>query len=301
MRPAFSSTGQAGAFALLLLVSLLLPVMMGSSLMSAREQVYASLWSANGDYQFIEQEIFHEKSDLDILFIGSSHIACGIDTPYVEEQLSRRQGHPAKVRSFVWGGAGSDHLYFIARDLLERRKVKVLVFDGDYNPQNQPQNYAPRWFCFGDRSGNLEGLSWRLKVIFYFGAVMGMPRSIFSLLNQPLPADEESNKRTHWAISTRTLNPMDRLGSIPSLLGFAEDPSLEHGPFSKFKPRTNVQASSARVYAPATKANFDFSGPDLPPLQLNFFRKLGRLAQQHDCKLVMIHVPVLDERYSDVI
>ena len=64
MRPAFSSTRQAGMFALLLLVLLLLPLAMPKSLLPPRREVYSSLPWGYGGYPYISEQIFDEKGDL---------------------------------------------------------------------------------------------------------------------------------------------------------------------------------------------------------------------------------------------
>jgi hypothetical protein len=95
MRPAFSSSRQAAAFALLLLALLLAPALAGKRFLPPRAEIYSSIWWASGDYPFFYHQIFQEKEPVDILFIGASHIHTAFDTPYVQEQLSRRLGRPA--------------------------------------------------------------------------------------------------------------------------------------------------------------------------------------------------------------
>ena len=69
MSPPFSSTRQAGAFALLLLLILLLPGVMGKSCLPPREEIYSSLpWGA-GAYPYLEDQIFNQKEDIDIAFM----------------------------------------------------------------------------------------------------------------------------------------------------------------------------------------------------------------------------------------
>src|SRR5580704_2838252 len=128
MRTAFSSTKQAAAFALLLLLVFALPVVMGKNLLPSREQAYSILGWGLGPYPWIQNQIFEETNAIDIAFMGSSHILCGIDTPYVQQQLSEKTGSNAVVLTIGWGGPGYDGLYLVEKDLLEHRKVKLLVF-----------------------------------------------------------------------------------------------------------------------------------------------------------------------------
>src|SRR5580658_9208575 len=103
MRPAFSSTRQAAAFALLLLVLLLAPALAGKKFLPPRSEIYSSIWWASGDYPFFYHQIFDEKSDVDILFIGASHIHTAFNTPDVQDQLGKALGRPAVARTFGWG------------------------------------------------------------------------------------------------------------------------------------------------------------------------------------------------------
>ena len=43
----------------------------------------------NGPYPWIRNQIFEETNDIDIAFMGSSHILHAMDTPYVQAQIER--------------------------------------------------------------------------------------------------------------------------------------------------------------------------------------------------------------------
>ncbi len=93
MRPAFASTRQAGAFAFLVLVLLLLPVLVTKSLLPPRQELYAFMgWETTGPHPYHSRLIFEEKEDIDIAIVGSSEILYGIDAPYVQEALSKKLG-----------------------------------------------------------------------------------------------------------------------------------------------------------------------------------------------------------------
>src|SRR4051812_4612253 len=111
MRPAFSSLRRAAAFSALILATLLLPAFLGKSLLPDRRHVYSSIAWSFGGFPYIEQQLFEEKGDIDIAFVSGSMMFEGIDTPYVQEQLSQRLGRPAVVRSLCWNWQGTDALY----------------------------------------------------------------------------------------------------------------------------------------------------------------------------------------------
>jgi len=62
MQPAFASTRQAAAFALLLLVLLLLPVLLTKSHLPPRGEIYGwSGWDSTGPHPYHHQLIFEER------------------------------------------------------------------------------------------------------------------------------------------------------------------------------------------------------------------------------------------------
>lgn len=307
MRPAFASTRQAAAFALLLLVLLLLPAIVGPGRLPSREEIYSSFWWANGPFPYIHQQIFEEKGDIDIAFVGSSHMLHGIDTPYVQEQLSKKLGRPAVVRSICWGGAGFDALYVITQDLLQHRKVHMLVFYDEYNSgaphANEANALAPRWFRYGDNAEALSGLPIRFRPSYYWAAIIGMPRNLLSLIRSNIPVDLISEKKNYLETAYKAPNPVTRLGSISAHLGFGPDPapSSANAAFVDFAPPMDTLSSDVAIYSPATQSMFQFSGPSTPPLPLHFARKFAKLAQEHGAGLVLLHVPTFSERRDPVI
>jgi len=127
MRPAFSSPRQAAAFALLLAVLLVLPALVARTGWLKRRDVYPAIAWKYGPFPWIQQKIFAETRDADMVFLGSSHIWSAINTPYVQQRLSAQLGREAEVFTLGWPWAGFDASYVIARDLLDHRRVHTLV------------------------------------------------------------------------------------------------------------------------------------------------------------------------------
>lgn len=299
MRPAFSSTSQAAAFALLLLGLLLAPALAGKRFLPPREEIYSSIYWPSGDFPYIDGQIFQQPGNMDIVFTGASHIWAAFDTPSVQEQLSKQLGRPATVRTFAWGGAGFDEIYFVAQDLLEHRQVRMLVLDDDCNETSEPHTLMPHMFRFGDNADVLDGLPSATKAAYYLASVAGMPRNLVNLTRANLPAD--LNATNYWESRSRAKNFANTLGAFTAQIGFRENPNAGPAPFSIYTPNTAVQPSNVCVYSPDTKTNFVFASKPLPLLQLHFAQKLATLVQEHGCKLVIIHVPTYDERRSAVI
>jgi hypothetical protein len=295
MAPAFSSTKQAAAFSLLLLVLLLLPAVFKKNWLPPREEIYSSLKWGSGPFPFLQQQIFEEKGDIDIAFIGSSHIWCGIETPYVQKELSKKLERQAVVRSICWGGAGFDALYFFSKDLLEHRKVHLLVFYDEFVGRRGPQLLSVRWFRFGENAEELAGLPVEAKVPFYFAAILGMPRNLLSLIRTNLLTNVFPERKTSLETIFRTPNPAARLGSLAPQIGFNPDPNALNLNFVDYTPQLKAQPSDVCIYSPASKEAFQFSGPPTTPWQLAFARKFAQLARNHQAKLVILHFPTTDE------
>jgi hypothetical protein len=240
MRPAFSSSRQAAAFALLLLALLLAPALARKRFLPPRKEIYSSIWWASGDYPFFYHEIFQAKEPIDILFIGASHIHTAFDTPYVQEQLSNKLARPAVARTFGWGWPGYDNLYFVTRDLLATRQVRMLVFDDLYNLSDRPHILAPHMFRFGDDADVLDGLPFRAKMSYYFAAVVGMPHNLLGLIRTNFAPNLHPDKPTHFEIHDRALNPVTQLGALTGLIGYSPNflaDYYEHGPFVEYTPQ----------------------------------------------------------------
>ena len=296
MRPAFSTTRSAGALALLLLVLLALPVVVRNNWLPPREQSYAALGWGSGPYPWIQNQVFQEKSDIDILLIGSSHILHCLDARWVEGELSRKLGRPAVVRVIGWGGAGYEAPYFIIRDLLENRKVHLLVFYNESNIPKVKNDKSPEWFRFSDGKKTLHGLPLTEKAYFYFAALVGMPRNLLALLRSNLPAELHGAKPNFWEEHYASKNLADNLGSTASELGYDAKADVNHAvPFVPYAPKTTASPGDAVVYSESTKDKFQFSPEPLWPLQVHFAKLFISKARENGCRLVMLHIPTVKD------
>lgn len=294
MRPAFSSTKQAAAFALLLLVMLLSPVLAGKRFLPPREQAYATQGWGNGPYPWIRNQIFEETNDIDIAFMGSSHILQAAYTPYVQAQLSEKLGRPAVVRTIAWGGAGYDGLYFIAQDLMAHRKVRMLVFYDENNARTARNSTAVAWFRFGENEPALGGLSLRDQSLFYLASLVGMPRNLLALFRPNIPTPLVSNPPNYWEQHYGSASVVKLLGCTCSELGFNYDTlSDSFTAFTPFTPHTGATPADTEIYSSTGKNDFEFGKTLLPAWQIHFARKLADLARTSQCKLVMLNIPML--------
>ena len=303
MRPAFSSTKSAAAFAFLLLLILLSPVLAGKKLLPPREQAYAVQGWGNGPYPWIRHEIFEETNAIDIAFVGSSHMMKGINTPQVQAALSEKLGHPAVVRTVAWGGAGFDGLYFITQDLLAHRRVRMLVFY-DENPGGGLRNSAATaWFRFGDNVASLKDLPLADKGLFYLASLIGMPRNLLSLIRPNMPAELFSNHPGYIKPADMAFSDApNRQGAVATPLGFNSNPVIpDYAPFVHYQPPATNYAVPAIYSALNPSRDFEFSIAPLPVWQVHFAHQFALLAEKHGCKLVMLHIPTLENVREAVI
>ena len=291
MRPAFDSTKQVAAFALLLLLLLAGPWLAGKSFLPEREQIYSSTSWQFGSYPFLDQHIFHEQGDIDIAFMGSSHAWYGINTPVLQKELSRQTGREATVLTLCWFWPGNDALYFIVKDLLAHRRVKMLVFcDEQPDDTSRPQGLAKCWYRFGDGAEDIAGLPLPDRASYYASAMLGLPRNLLSLMRTNLPLDANTLQEDFYMAHYRAANPATRLGSLA--IPYDVDTPAH---FERFQPVTGATPADVCVYSPQNRTSFVFKGPSVKPRQLYFLRKLVALAQQHGVRLVMLHVPSMNE------
>jgi hypothetical protein len=302
MRPAFSSTRQAAAFVLLLLLLLLSPVLVGRTFLPPRAEAYATLGWGSGPYPWIRHEIFEETNDIDIAFMGSSHILHAVDTPYVQAKLGEKLGRPAVVRTIAWGGAGYDALFFIVQDLLAHRKVRVLVFYDEANAPGYRNPAAVCWFRLGENAPALKGLSLRDQSLYYLASIIGMPRNLLTLVRSNLPAPLVSDPPNYWERHYGSASIVKLLGATRSELGFNYDPlSDSFTPFTPFKPLTAATPANTEIYSPEHRNDFSFGRKPLPAWQFHFCQKLAELARTNNCKLAMLTIPVLADAPDKII
>ena len=287
MRPAFDSPGQAIAFSVLLALVLLSPILAVRKILPPRAAAYTFEDWRTGTYPWIYHQIFEQTNDFDMVFMGSSHLGWAIETPAVQRTLSAKLGREAMVNTLCWGGGGYDALYYIAQDLLDHHRVKMLVF---YDQNCGPNHYDPMpfWFRFGDNADDLSGLTPLDWAHYYAGSIMGMPRNILSLCRPSLPGD--INAPNVYKSLYNSPNPATQLGAVSQRV---TDDSKR--PYISFTPQNGVKSTETLIYSDATKTNFLFSPAPLPKVQAHFARKFLELARGHGCKLVLVHIPVLAE------
>jgi hypothetical protein len=210
--------------------------------------------------------------------VGSSHINSAIDPAYVQQKLSEHLGHPANVVSLCWGGPGLDFNYFVTRDLLERRKVRLIVFYDDLG-RDAPAEQIWRIISWSDARAALAGLPWSKQLAYYYGGIFSLPRAIFNRLVPVQAANLSATEKR--AIQQMEFHPPDAWLNLPA-------PAKPDG-----APSITARPEQVLIYGPASAAPFDFSGPEAAPLQVYFARKFLDVAQKSGSSLACLSIPVL--------
>jgi hypothetical protein len=159
---------------------------------------------------------------------------------------------------------------------------------------------APRWFRFGEDGGVLGGLPFRYQAVYYYAAVIGMPRNVLELLVSNLPNNPNSQMTGPFA-RLHAANPENTLGCIGAHLCLATYEDHNYTNYAPYVPRNDVMPSDLCIFSPATATNFLFSKRPIPITQIYFAKQFALLAKTHGCNLVALHMPLFAERTSPVI
>lgn len=287
MRPAFSGVRYAAAFAVLVLVLLVAPVIVSALGVLDRSAVYPTMPVGTGPASHIQRQIFEETGDLDMVFVGSSLMWSAIDAPYVQQALSAELGREAAVTvlASVWPGLDRDYAYL--RDLLARRRVglAVIQFPNRNRPtrdpgaivnrvSDQPHVQSYRFYRFGEFPRVDEALDLKYRAALYAEAVLGVPRHVLAMLrpDQLTPAPVEAT-----------------LGARLQPLGF-------YGArYEEFRPAPPDFQPEEMIYSSAAASKYQFFDEPLPPYQRHFARLIAALLEEHDVPAVVLHIPQANE------
>jgi hypothetical protein len=271
--PPFQTRAQAIAFAAVLALALSAPLALHALGGPSRAALYASLPSEAGPMAFIHREIFVETRDVDVLFVGASHLFAGVDAPHVQRALSRALGREAVVLSFGVNWRGEDMHYVLVRDLLRRRRLHTLVLamPRASDRESAPHPLADHWLTLDDPRVT-RGLPVTQRLQVYAANVLGTPRRVLSLVRPDRLAESPPYAAT--------------LGAGLFERGFADRP------FRPSSAEPPVIAARTLILSPATAHRFRFLDVPLTPYQAHFIRALVELVRERGIHLAVLSIPV---------
>jgi len=277
MRPALRSDTSALCLASLLALILLLPVLLLWGGLPPRSEAYKSMSTASATVGTVIQAIYQSPPEGDIVFLGSSLVSAGISQSTVSLALSEHLHRDVSVQVLAVNWPGLDVQYFMLRDYLNAHKAHLLVWnlpEPHSRAYEYPQIQAYRWMRFGEYSDALRGLPINYRLALYGEAVIGAPRQFLSVLRPNLIRDEGT------AIDPK----LARSGYLGAQ--FIQDNSLPKSPAN--------EAMLVSLNSP----DIAVKGPAPGPYQMHFAKLIVKLAKQHNCRVVLLHIP-LDAEFND--
>ncbi len=282
LRPAFSSFARASYFLVFLVFILLLPEMITWSGLINRRHSYAIMTENHGAYSFVANEIFDNDEDIDILFLGSSVLFAGVDTPQVQQALNRQSGRPARVVTFGHYFNSMDVLYAQLQDVLQRKKVRMVVVSIPRMPfTDGPSTTGCRFLRYADVEDIFFEVPLKYKASLYACGILRAPRDLLSIVRQ----NRDSLSPSSFA---------QNRGAAKAEIGIGRDPRT----FSRFTPVSPTIPGSDMIYSPRTKDQFDFTKDEIPFYQNLFLEKLVETCGQEQIPLVILNIPQHTERHS---
>ena len=282
--PPFRSPRGAAAFCAAVALAFALPALFSALGLYSRRDAYLEMPAGDGGFPYIVKEALDERSDVDILLLGESTLWLGVDTPYVEQALSREEGRQAKVLTYGHNWRGIDLDYALLRDTLAHRRVKLLALavPSVEEPQDGPHHYAYHFLPYGEDPAMVAGLALQYRIGLYATSVIGAPRHLLSLARKNVEYE-------HFTEATRGAH------LVPD--GFYGAPFQ---PFDRDPPPMPVD-SLIREKSPES---FAIGTAPISDYQANFVRLIAGLLREHGVRLVTFHVPhwswrarpVVDER-----
>lgn len=281
VEPAFGSRSQAMCFLLLVSTLLALPVLIDRSGLVTRERSYEMIAEHEGGYSYMKKEIFENSGDIDVLFLGSSVLWNGLDTRQFQRSLSDSLGREATVMTFGFNFNGLDTSYAILRDLLERRRVHLVVFTvSRIRFHDGPSTLAYRFLRYSDHPEVVADMPLSSKFSLYACNVLRSPHDILLMLRP------DRSRPPAFA---------DGFGSNIESLGMARDPDA----FVPFAPPRPTIAPVAATYSADTQDNFKFTNDYPTPHQDLYLHHLVKLLDEKRTPLAIINIPLYEERSND--
>ncbi len=283
--PAFASARTAVGFVGLLLALLALPWGLAALGVPSREQLWRGVDDDSGPIAWVWQQVFRERSDLDVVFVGASLMGAGVDTPRVEAALSRELGREAAVVTLAVNWRTEDRVHLILEELLRRRKVGLVV-------ASMPKpTHARRWPGMSHEIGH-----WTTRLDAGTPLVRGMPL-----------ADRVGLAAAHvltgprsllYALRPGRLSPSPEaanLGASLAPLGFTRagsgDPQ-RYRPVAADPPRF----TAGEIVQEAPGGVLRISELEPSAYQRHCIRETLALLARHEVPLAVLHLPGWPER-----
>lgn len=279
----FATTRQAVGFAFLVLFFLLLPLVLAVFEVPSREEVYAG--SRHTIDLFHYRELFEKKTDVDIAVIGLSTLWVGLDSSYLEDQLGMKLGRKAAVFTMGANNVGEDLVYLLVKDLLEHRRVKMVILAPPPRRQQNPHPDIHRVLQYGIHKDSWEGLPLLEKARFYALCVLGAPRQALGAIRPDIMRGikpELALANGTWIRSVGWQGIKDNHFTEKKVAPILAD------------PREFIH------YGGRDEGDISFTN-EMSPYQEYFFRKTIDLLRSNGVKVALLYLPLYNDRTNKTI
>ncbi len=204
---AFRSLGDAVLFLCLSMAVLASPFFL-EALHLDHDRLLQLSTTDNADLEFWRQQLYHEKSPLDWVFIGPCTVWWHIHPDVIEAEVKRATGHDIRALNLGYNHFSAEVSALLSEELLNHRQVKNIVLstprfnDGEHFPH--PDSHY--WWLHGEDRKIVTGLSFTEQFKLYSATVMGSLRHI-SVLFRPVLASREPAATDRWGARIRASDP----------------------------------------------------------------------------------------------
>lgn len=283
LRRAFGSSRQAFSFLMLMSVTLLLPEIISQSGLIDRRHSYEIMTENHGAYSFVAREIFDNREDIDVLFLGSSILFSGVDTPKVQQALTAEHGRPVRAVTFGHYFNSIDVLYMQLRDVLSRKRVRMVVLSIPRVPYTDgPSTTGCRFIRYSDVDEIVEQLPLKYQASLYGCGLLRAPRDLLTMIRK--------NRISPSSFS-------EGLGMDEAEIGLGRDPRT----FSKFSPVSPSIPADDMFYSRNTEHQFKFTGEEIPYYQDLYLKRLIDICRRNGVPVVILNIPQFTEWHSETV
>lgn len=278
VKEAFSSNLSVLSFIAFTILLLSLPTLTQLSGRLTARPLYSGVTSEAGDYQYLYKQIYEDRSDIDVLFVGGCQMWCGgIRVPLYQKELTKALGEKKTVVAIVhpWRGQDADHK--LLKDLLSHRRVRLAVIQDPSSDKHWtawPEKMSEYWFSLGDWD-SVSGLPFVKQASMYAQLVLGAPRKVLSLFREN-------------GIGTYKNSCEKNCGTIVLSKGWQNEP------FQFFSPKL-PDLKTDDLFFSKNGAAFAVSNDELDSYQMHFLKSNMALLQLHKIPVVFMHFPELIE------
>lgn len=236
---------------------------------------YLQVNGTEASFPFLYQQIYERKEPIDVLFLGASILWSGIDSAAVEQDLERTLGRKANVVTMAWNYIGLDLANLVLKDLLDRRKVRMIVSyaPGTGETPNQPHPMIASFLQLDQAQYLFPSLNPLQRAQLYGALVLGAPRQVWGNLSarswapSPQLVAAHGANRVHLGYRGQAFETLTEAELTPPVVPPAD-----------------------WIYS-AGASQFEFQQAALPDYEDRMMRLLARTAAGYRIPLVLTHIP----------